>query len=174
MTTVARRTAAAPAGHPRSPTRTAVYALLTVSVYGFWWWWDLNRRLRSVGQPARPGRALAEVTLGWLVAAVPLLAGWPWVAVATTVVPVVLSLHSVRETAGLLSAAQRERGLTVTVTTRTAVAIAAVALAGCVAWLAMSLADVPGWGLAGMWPLVAMLLVGYLQAGANHLQAALA
>jgi hypothetical protein len=146
-----------------------VYALLAVSLYGFWWGWDLNRRLRSLGQPARPSRALAEVTVGWLVAAVPLLAGWPWVAVATTVVPVVLSLHSVRETAGLLSAAQRDRGLPVTVTARAAMTIAALALIGCVAWSAMSLADVPGWMLAGMWPLVAMLLVGYLQAGANRL-----
>jgi DNA-binding transcriptional LysR family regulator len=50
---------------PRGPVRAAVLPLVTVSLYGFWWWWDVGWPLRVLGRPADPGRVLAAVTVGW-------------------------------------------------------------------------------------------------------------
>lgn len=157
-----------PAGvHPRSPVRAAVLSLVTASIYGFWWW-DLNRQLRVLGQPARPWRALAMVTLGWLVVAAPLLADLPWVVVALSVIPVVLSVVAVYRTADLITAAQLAAGRPGTVSPEVAVTITTLALLGAVTWLVLSLAVVPVALFIGIaWPLVAMVLVGYLQTGFN-------
>ncbi len=154
--------------HPRSPVRAAVLSLVTVSIYGFWWWWDLNRQLRAVDQPARPWRALAMVTLGWLVVAVPLLADWPWAVAALSVIPIVLSVVAVHRTAGMIAAAQLAAGRPATVSPPVAVTITTLALLGAVSWLVLSLAVVPVALFIGIaWPLVAMVLVGYLQTAFN-------
>ena len=154
--------------HTRSPVRAAVLSLVTASVYGFWWWWDLNRQLRSLGQPARPWKALALVTLGWLVVLPALLASWMWVVVALSVVPVGLSLVAVQQTTLLIAAAQRARGASSTVSVKVGGGLAAAALAGAVAWFAFSVLAIPSGLLIGVaWPLVAMALVSYLQAGFN-------
>jgi hypothetical protein len=50
----------------RSPVRAAILSLVTFSLYGFWWWRDLNRQLKALGQPAHPWRALGAVTVGWI------------------------------------------------------------------------------------------------------------
>ncbi len=148
--------------------RAAVLSLVTASVYGFWWWWDLNRQLRALGQPARPWKALGLVTLGWLVVFPALLASWMWVVVALSVVPVGLSLAAVQQTTLLVADAQRARGATSTVSVNVAVGLAAAALAGAVAWFALSVLAIPSGLLIGVaWPLVAMALVSYLQTGLN-------
>lgn len=96
--------------------RSKVHApltLVTVSLYGFWWWWEVNRQLRALEQPADPGRALAAVTVGWLL-----------------LIPPFLSVH---QTATMIAEVQRRAGLTRTVNPAAAVAIAAVAGAGAIA-----------------------------------------
>ena len=136
----------------RNPARTALWSLLTVSIYGFWWWWELNRQLRALGEPVRPWEALGRVTLGWLVVGLALLLGWPWAAVALSVIPVASSLLSVLETAGRMAALQRATGAPVTVSVP----------------IALSLLAVPVAPLLGMvWPLVAMAFIAYLQTGWN-------
>jgi len=152
----------------RSPVRAAVWSLLTVSVYGFWWWWDLNRQLRVLGQQARPWRALGQVTLSWLAVYPALLGNWPWMLVALSPIPVGMSLLSVRQTATMVAAAQRAHGTSRAVRVPLTVAIAATALGGAVAWVALSLLALPAGMLFGvLWPLVAMVFVAYLQAGFN-------
>ena len=69
------------------PVRAAVLALVTVSLYGFWWWRDEPAAEGALGQPADPGRALAAVTVGWL-----------------ALVPPFLSVH---RTTTMIAAAQR-------------------------------------------------------------------
>jgi hypothetical protein len=146
--------------------RVAVLSLVTLSVYGFWWWWDLNRQLKALGQPARPWTALARVTLGWLVVVPALLASRMWVVVALSVIPVVLSLVAVRRTSLMIAAAQRESGTPREVSVPVAMGLAATALAGAVAWFALSVLTISSGLLVGVtWPLVAMALVSYLQAG---------
>ncbi|KAE8762711.1 DUF4234 domain-containing protein [Georgenia thermotolerans] len=135
----------------RSPVRAALWSLLTLSIYGFWWWWDVNRRLRSLGQPADPWRALSLVTLGWLPVLAALLARAPWIAVVLSVIPVVLSVGAVFRTAAMLAAGQQAAGVTRPVS----------------APLAAGLAGVDALAVGVAWPLVAMGLVAYLQAGVN-------
>ena len=156
----------------RSPARAALWSLLTVSVYGFWWWWELNRQLRALGEPVRPWEALGRVTLGWLVVGLALVLGWPWAAVVLSVIPVASSLLSVLETTGRMAALQRTTGTPVTVSLPIALGLAGVALVGAVAWLALSLLAVPFALLLGVvWPLVAMAFIAYVQAGQNGLVA---
>jgi hypothetical protein len=50
----------------RSPWKAAVWSVLTLTVYGFWWWWEVNREVRARGRDVDPWRSLAEVTFGWL------------------------------------------------------------------------------------------------------------
>jgi hypothetical protein len=134
---------------PRSPARVAVLSLVTFSLYGFWWWWDINRQLKALGQPAHPWRALAAVTAGWL-----------------AVVPPFQSVHS---TATMIGAAERRAGTASTVNPFAAVTIAAVAAAGAIAWAATSLAAVSAGIFIGMaWALLAMVFVGYLQRELNR------
>jgi len=134
---------------PRSPVRAAVLSLVTFSLYGFWWWWDVNRQLRALGQPAHPWRALAAVTVGWLA--------------------VVAPFRSVHRTATMIGAAERRTGMASAVNPSLAVTIAAVAAAGAIAWVATSLAALSAGIFIGMaWALIAMVLVGYLQRGLNR------
>jgi hypothetical protein len=134
---------------PRSPVRVAVLSLVTFSLYGFWWWWDVNRQLKAAGQPASPWRALAAVTAGWL-----------------AVVP---PFRSVQRTTTMIAAAERRTGMASTVNPSAAVAIAAVAAAGAIAWVATSLAAASVGIFIGMaWALIAMVLVGYLQRELNR------
>jgi hypothetical protein len=134
---------------PRSPIRAAVLSLVTFSLYGFWWWWDVNRQLKALGQPASPWRALAAVTAGWL-----------------AVVPPFRSVH---RTATMISAAERCAGMASTVNASAAVTIAAVAAVGAVAWVATSLAALSVGIFIGMaWALIAMVFVGYLQRELNR------
>ena len=163
-------TSSGSAVHQRSPARTALSALLTVSVYGFWWWYDLNRELRALGRPARPWRALGLVTLGWLLVAPAVMAGWFWLAVVLSLVPVVMCLVSVRETTGMVAAAQREAATRRVLSVPASLGLVAVALAGLVAWFATTAAaGLTGGMLLGViWPLVAMGFIGYVQAAFNE------
>ena len=134
---------------PRSPVRAAVLSLVTFSLYGFWWWWDVNRQLKAAGQPAHPWRALAAVTVGWL-----------------AVVP---PFWSVYRTATMIGAAERRTGVASTVNPSAAVTIAAVAAVGAGAWVATSLAAVSVGIFIGMaWALIAMVFVGYVQRELNR------
>jgi len=134
---------------PRSPVRAAVLSLVTFSLYGFWWWWDVNRQLKAAGQPAHPWRALAAVTVGWL-----------------AVVP---PFRSVYRTATMIGAAERRTGVAGTVNPSAAVTIAAVAAVGAGAWVATSLAAVSAGIFIGMaWALIAMVFVGYVQRELNR------
>ena len=134
---------------PRSPARVAVLSLVTFSLYGFWWWWDVNRQLKALGQPASPWRALAAVTAGWL-----------------AVVPPFRSVH---RTATMIGAAERRNGMASTVNPSAAVTIAAVAAAGAMAWVVTSLAALSVGIFIGMaWALIAMVFVGYLQRELNR------
>ena len=173
----------------RSPARTALWSLLTVSIYGFWWWWELNRQLRALGESVRPWEALGRVTLGWLVVVLALVLGWPWAAVALSVIPIASSLLSVLETTRRMAALQHATGAPVTVRVPIALGLAGVALVGAVAWLALSLLAVsvalqetertpPAETLSLLavsvapllgvvWPLVAMAFIAYVQAGQN-------
>jgi hypothetical protein len=133
----------------RGPVRAAVLSLVTFSLYGFWWWWDVNRQLKALGQPAHPWRGLAAVTVGWL-----------------AVVPPFRSVH---RTATMIGAAERRSGMASTVNPSAAVTIAAVAAVGAVAWVATSLAAVSAGIFIGMaWALIAMAFVGYLQRELNR------
>jgi hypothetical protein len=134
---------------PRSPVRAAVLSLVTFSLYGFWWWWDVGRQLKALGQPAHPWRALAAVTVGWL-----------------AVVP---PFRSVQRTATMIGAAQRRTGMASSVNASAAVTIAAVAAAGAIAWVVTSLAALSVGIFIGMaWALIAMGFVGYLQRELNR------
>jgi hypothetical protein len=145
-----------------------VLSLVSVSIYGFWWWWDLNRQLKALGQPARPWKALGLVTLGWLVVLPALWANWMWAVVALSALPVAMSLVAVQQTAAMVAAAQRAHGARGTVSDTAAVGLAVAALAGAVAWFALSVLTIPSGLLVGVaWPLVAMALVTYLQTGFN-------
>ena len=133
----------------RGPVRAAVLALVTVSLYGFWWWRDVNRQLQALGQPADPGRALAAVTVGWLL-----------------LVPPFLSVH---RTTTMIAAAQRRAGLTRTLNPSAAVTIAAVAGAGAIAWFAMAFPGISlGTFIGIVWPLIAMVFIGYVQRELNR------
>ncbi|HEX6877963.1 MAG TPA: DUF4234 domain-containing protein [Nocardioidaceae bacterium] len=152
----------------RSPVRAAALSLLTLSIYGFWWWYDLNRRLRALGQPARPWRALGLVTVGLVVMAPAVMADLPWLAVALSPIPVVLSLLAVWQTATLLAAAQRARAARETISVPTAVTLAGAAVVGAVTWYALAALKVDAYLLVGVaWPLLAMGFVAYLQAQLN-------
>lgn len=94
----------------RNPYSAATLAVVTLTVYGFWWWWDLNRQLRRQGEAGRPWRALAAVTVGWVL--------------------IVPPFRSVRDTTRAIASAQRHVGLEPTVTDRTALRLAAIASAG--------------------------------------------
>lgn len=132
----------------RSPSRAAALSLVTVSVYGFWWW-DANRPLRALGRPAGPGRALAAVTVGF-----------------AALIPPFLSVH---RTATMIAEAQRRAGQADVLSPSAPVAIAAVAAAGAVAWVATALAGLPVWFLIGViWPLIAMVSAGYMQRELNR------
>jgi hypothetical protein len=134
---------------PRSPVRAAVLSLVTFSLYGFWWWWDVSRQLKALGQPAHPWRALAAVTVGWLAAVPP--------------------FRSVQRTATMIGAAQPRTGMASTVNASAAVTIAAVAAAGAITWVATSLAALSVGIFIGMaWALIAMVFVGYLQRELNR------
>jgi hypothetical protein len=76
---------------PRSPVRAAILSVVTLTLYGFWWWWELNRELRAHGEATHPWRALAAVTLGWAV--------------------IVAPFRSVYGTTAAIAAAQRRAGL---------------------------------------------------------------
>ena len=133
----------------RRPVRAAVLALVTVSVYGFWWWRDVNRQLKALGQPADPGRALAAVTIGGL-----------------ALVPPFLSVH---RTTTMIAAAQRRAGLTRAINPSAAVTIAAVAGAGAITWVAMAFPAVSFGTFIGIaWPLIAMAFIGYVQRELNR------
>lgn len=154
----------------RSPVKAACLALVTASLYGFWWWYDLNRQLRALGKPARPWRSLGEVVLGLAVIAPAVMAGWPWAAVALAPVSLGLCLLAVWQTATLLAEAQRERHVRSSIDARLAVGIAGIAGAGAIAWYALAVLQVPGFLMVGvLWPLVAMCFVGYMQAQLNTL-----
>ena len=174
MVRVVPRPLVAPVGrrsvvHARRPIRAAVLSLVTVSIYGFWWWWDLNRQLKALGQPARPWKALGLVTLGWLVVLPALWANWMWVVVALSALPIGMSLVAVQQTAAMVAAAQRTQGAGGSVSDTVAVGLAATALAGVVAWFALSVLTIPSGLMVGVaWPLVAVVLVSYLQAGFNN------
>jgi hypothetical protein len=154
MTTVTHADTGARDRHPvtistRSPVRAAVLSLVTFSLYGFWWWWDLSRQLKVLGQPAHPWRALAAVTVGW--------------------VAVIPPFRSVQRTAAMIAAADRRTGTDPTVSPPVAVTIAATAAAGAAAWAVTSLAALTVGIFIGLaWPLLAMVFVGYLQRGLNR------
>lgn len=133
----------------RSPLRAAILAAVTVSVYGFWWWWDVNRQLRALGQPARPWRSLAAVTIGWLAIAPPFL--------------------SVHHTTAMIAAAQQRVGVVAPAQPSVAVALAGVFAVGLVAFYLTSLAALSIAFLVGLVPpLMGMVLVGYVQAAINR------
>lgn len=114
--------------------RAAVLSLVTVSVCGFWWW-DVGRQLRVLGQPADPWRALTAVTVGLL-----------------AIVPSFLSVH--RHDDRQCPAAG---GAGADAEPVHSVVIAAVA----VAWFATGLAGFAVGLLIGMiWPLIAMVFAG--------------
>jgi hypothetical protein len=165
----APRTRSRPALHERSPLRAAVLSLVTVSIYGFWWWWDLNRQLRALGQPARPWQALGLVMLGWLVVAPAVMAGWPWVAAVLSVIPAGLSLVAVGQTATMLYAAQRARGVVRAVSVPLALGLSAMALACIVAWFTLMVVETGSVSmfLGVLGPFLAMTFVVYLQSAFN-------
>lgn len=165
----APRTRGRPALRQRSPLRAAVLSLVTVSVYGFWWWWDLNRQLRALGQPGRPWQALGLVTLGWLLVAPAVIAGLPWVAAGVSVIPAGLSLVAVSRTSTMLCAAQRARGVARTMSVPLAVGLPAAALACIVAWFTLIIVETGSVSmlLGVLGPFFAMTFIVYLQSSFN-------
>ena len=133
----------------RSPVRAAVLSLVTFSLYGFWWWWDLNRQLKALGQPAHPWRALGAVTVGWIALVPP--------------------FRSVQRTTTMVAAVERRTGIADPVSPPVAVSLAVTAAAGAAAWAVLSLAAFTvGIYIGLVWPLLAMVFVGYLQRGLNQ------
>ena len=136
--------------HPwqRDPNRTAVLAVVTLTVYGFWWWWDLNRRLGRLGTGTRPWRALAAVTIGWV-----------------AIVPPFWSVH---KTVAGIAWVQRDGGQTPSARPRTAVGMAAVAAVG-LALFATAGVFPPSFFLFG-WipPVVGVLFIRYVQREYNR------
>jgi hypothetical protein len=133
---------------PRSPVRAAILSAVTLTLYGFWWWWELNRELRARGEPTRPWRALAAVTVGWVV--------------------IVAPFRSVYGTTEAIAAAQRGAGLEPTAQPKTAVGLAVIATAGLVLF-ATAIVFPPGFFLSG-WipPAFGMALVWYEQRQFNR------
>lgn len=133
---------------PRSPVRAAILSVVTLTLYGFWWWWELNRELPARGVAAHPWRALVAVTLGWAV--------------------IVAPFRSVYGTTAAVAAAQRRAGLEPTADPRTAVGLAITAAVGLVLF-ATSTVFPPGFFLFG-WipPAFGMAFVWYEQAQVNR------
>lgn len=133
---------------PRSPVRAAILSAVTLTLYGFWWWWELNRELRARGEATHPWRALAAVTLGWAV--------------------IVAPFRSVYDTTEAIAAAQRRTGVEPTAQPKTAVGLAVTAAAGLVLF-ATSIVFPPGFFLFG-WipPAFGMALVWYEQRQFNR------
>jgi hypothetical protein len=150
---MSRQTVLDPVGVPRAPARpspgparAAVLALLTVSAYGFWWWFDLHRRLRALGQPAHPWRALAAVTVGW--------------------VGLLPPFRAVDAAARMVAGAQRSAGTRWTVQPRLAVACAAAGAVGLLGFLLVGAVWPDAGFVVGLVPpLAGMALIAYLQAG---------
>jgi hypothetical protein len=133
---------------PRSPVRAAILSAVTLTLYGFWWWWELNRELRARGEATHPWRALDAVTLGWAV--------------------IVAPFRSVYDTTAAVAAAQRRTGLAPAAHPKTAVGLAITAAAGLVLF-ATSIVFPPGFFLFG-WipPVFGMALVWYEQQQFNR------
>jgi len=133
---------------PRSPVRAAILSVVTLTLYGFWWWWELNRELRAHGEATHPWRALAAVTLGWAV--------------------IVAPFRSVYGTTAAIAAAQRRASLEPAAQPKTAVGLAVTAAAGLVLF-ATSIVFPPGFFLFG-WipPAFGMALVWYEQRQFNR------
>jgi hypothetical protein len=133
---------------PRSPVRAAILSVVTLTVYGFWWWWELNRELRARGEATHPWRALAAVTFGWAV--------------------IVAPFRSVYRTTEAVATAQRRSGLGPTAQPKIAVGLAVTAIAGLVLF-ATSIVFPPGFFLFG-WipPAFGMTFVWYEQRQFNR------
>jgi hypothetical protein len=132
----------------RSPVRAAILSAVTLTLYGFWWWWELNRELRARGETTHPWRALAAVTFGWAV--------------------IVAPFRSVYDTTEAVAAAQRRTGVKPTAQPKTAVGLAITAAAGLVLF-ATSIVFPPSFFLFG-WipPTFGMALVWYEQRQFNR------
>ena len=77
--------------------------------------------------------------------------------------------RSVHRTTAMIAEAERGAGLISALNPPAAVAIAAMAGAGAVAWVATSLAGLSAGFLIGiLWPLIAMVFVGYVQRELNR------
>lgn len=56
------------AGKRRNPILTwLVWALITLGIYYFVWWYKINREARDSGVEVKPGLALMAVLIGWLI-----------------------------------------------------------------------------------------------------------
>ena len=135
----------------RSPGRAALLSAVTITVYGFWWWFDVNRQLQRAGGHVRAWRSLAAVTVGW--------------------VGIVFPFRSVEATTADVVAAQREAGLSPTMRTQVPLRIAIVATIG-LALFALSAAFPPAFFLFGWTPIAfGMVFVWYVQRELNRLAA---
>jgi hypothetical protein len=133
----------------RSPWRAAVLSAVTLTVYGLWWWFDVNRQLQRAGGQVRAWRSLAAVTVGW--------------------VGVVFPFRSVEATTTDIVAAQREAGLSPTMRTEVPLRISIAATIG-LALFALSSAFPPAFFLLGWTPIAfGMLFVWYIQRELNRL-----
>ena len=140
-------------GPVRRPGRRPLWAasmfVLTLSLYGFWWWFDVNRQLERRGEPAKPWVALGAVTLG-LVLLVP-------------------PFWSVHRTTALIAQAQTRAGRRVSAHPGIAIGLAVLTGVVAVAWVWTSLAAMEVGIFIGMGcALLAMAFVAYEQRELNR------
>jgi len=135
----------------RSPWKAAVWSVLTLTVYGFWWWWDVNRSLRERGAAVDPWKSLLQVTVGWL--------------------GVVFPFRSVRATTAAIASMQSAAGGRPTARPDVAVGVAVVAALGMVGFF-LSIWVPALFFVFGAVPIVfGMALVWYVQRELNRAEA---
>jgi hypothetical protein len=62
----------------RNPLGVAGLTLITLGIYGFYWWWKINDELRTAlrDDSISPTRSLMAMLFGWIIIVPPFIAAW--------------------------------------------------------------------------------------------------
>jgi len=51
----------------RHPFGPLLLSLVTLGIYGIFWWYFINREMRDLGEEVEPGLSVLAITFGWLI-----------------------------------------------------------------------------------------------------------